>query len=364
MHIDQPEGFEAPRIGDVIRMGLPCFESGSKSPAARDPGQELRSEFEARDEIQPAVLAGEEAYRPEYTRLDLKDIEDYLLGVDAGEREFEYETSTAGYRNLSTGEWREEVPLKDRFARPRPGGPVQNLWEPYVQRSKETKTINTEAQRGLLEMMETDIFPASDRVTAQSFSRQRESDIADVERLGPRATEAMKRANPDQYELLELLNEDAREGMERGAYVDPRTRRAINESVRSAQASRGFGYGKSDLAEEAVANTLYGEDLRDRRRAFAGQVVGYNAHTANDPYQAILNRPGINLTQGNALTGNAQSQRPGPSLYGSNINVNDIFDSNFNASAAANIASANNKAATTGAGIAGGAMIGSALIGL
>lgn len=379
--IEQPEGALAPRIGLKITQGLRLGKGPSPAAVVRDPGQELRSEFDARQDIQPSVLAGEKEFRPQYTSLDLQELENYLGGIQAHTRKLEYDRPEQGYRNKFTGEFIHSLPkggnpLVDPATgktfmqggwgqkQPWPQGGVR-LYEPFERQVKETRQVSIEAQRGLLDILGKDVFPASDRITAASMSRQRASDIGDVELLGRRASDAFRAANPDQEALLNLLNADARQGMELGTALDPNMQRTISQSVRAGQAARGFGYGRNDAAEESLAHILEGEDLRGRRRTFASGVVGLNAATSLDPFQAILQRPAVNLAQSGGLVGGAQGQRPGPSLFGSNINVNDIFDSNANAQNAANIAGANNKAATQSANVqAGAALAGTAIVGI
>jgi hypothetical protein len=83
-------------------------------------------------------------------------------------------------------------------------------------------------------------------------------------------------------------------------------------------------------------------------------VARLNASTGTDPSLAILGRPSQGAAQGQALLGQGQqgASGAGPSLFNpESAYAGDIFNTNYNANAAANIASANNKTALIGAGI-------------
>lgn len=334
----------------------PRFFKGADPTPPRNLYDETSGELKAKLDLQPSMLAAESLYRPQYTSLDLADLQALLNGQPGGtktEQYTEYEHVPAVYQNTppqggGRGPWT-NVMVTPAYDRP-------------VLRSR---SVNTPAQRGLLDIYENDLQPASDRITANSLSNQRGSEIADVEALGPRATQAFRAANPEQAALMAELNRQAQGELGMGATLDPSLRREVQQSVRQGQAARGMGLGMNDLAEEGYFTAAQAEQLRQQRRTFASGVVGLNQGTSVDPFLATLGRPGVNLNQSNGLLGSGLSlnKSTGPQLFGSSVNANDVFNSNFNQANATRISNANNDAATQSAAIGGGAALaGSAVL--
>lgn len=324
---------------------------GGSDPEPRDLYKETADELRAKVDLAPKILAAEQQYRPQYAALEMQQLEALLNGTQARSGVEDYQDIETGWRNKRTGKWTKSLP-NDPYVNP-------DDFERASRSVTRSRSVNMPAQRGLLSILEEDLMPASDRLTAGSLSRQRESEIADVERLGSRATAAYRAANPEQAALTAELNRQAQEELEMGASLDPSLRRELAQSVRAGQAARGFGFGQNDLAEEALFTGTQAEQLRQSRKAFAMGVAGLNQATSMDPFLATLGRPGINLAQSNQLLGGGHGigRGAGPSLFGTSIDANDVFNTNFNAASAAAISDRNNAAATQGAAIAGGAAL-------
>ena len=110
----------------------------------------------------------------------------------------------------------------------------------------------SEGQPGLLELYQQDIMPGLARADVAGLDVTREGDIAAVERLGQRATEAFRQANPEQAALMAELNRQAQQELAAGASLPPAMARELEQQVRGAQAARGKGFGVSDISEEAL----------------------------------------------------------------------------------------------------------------
>lgn len=208
---------------------------------------------------------------------------------------------------------------------------------------------------GYLDLIE-EISPRSDALTAAQTSRQREADITDVERYGSRATQAFLNADPEQARLRKTLNAQIFEELRAGDQLTPYETRQIEQSVRGSQAARGFGYGNTDAINEAVALYLGGQALKDRRRAAALGMMGMNQATGADPFMQVLSRPAVNPGQNAALGQVAQNlnANAGPSQMFDPMNpyAADLYNTNYNAKAAAGIARGN-QAAGLASGIMG-----------
>lgn len=338
------------------------YNGGGGSAPQRNLYQETAGELQARLDLTPNILAAESQYRPIYQALELQNLQQLLMGTPAGSRTEQYYENelVPASRVWRGGSRNPNAPIGSGF-----GG--NGHWEDVPASTRpvlRSRTVNMPAQRGLLALLEEDLLPASDRLTAGSLSRQREAEIADVELLGGRATQAYRNANPEQAALMGELNRQALEELQAGAHLDPSLRREVQQAVRQGQAARGMGLGLNDLADESFMDALTADQLRRQRQAFASGIVGLNQATSIDPFLATLGRPALNVGQGNQLLNTSRqiNAGAGPQLFGSTINANDVFDSNFNAAAADRISDRNNAAATQGAIIGGVGTIGAAAL--
>ena len=245
---------------------------------------------------------------------------------------------------------------------------------------------------GLLQYYRDTAQPLMGQIASTANTQSRTADINDLTNLGGQAVSAIKAANPEQQAMLARINSEAlgqaedplvtqmrqqaAEELGRGASLDPSLARQVQQSARAGQAARGFGYSMPDLNQEALFTGQAAEQLRQNRRAFAGNVAGLsqqgqaqrygqllqagqmNAATAVDPMMAILGRSSMAynpnmIGQQSMNTGGAKLFNPESAYAG------DIYNTNYNAHAAAKIAGANNNAALIGAGISAVGSIGS-----
>jgi len=223
--------------------------------------------------------------------------------------------------------------------------------------------MGKDGQPGLLELYEQDIMPRLGQAEANARRVAREADIQDVEDLGVRATEAFRAANPEQAALMSELNRQAMSDLEAGASLPPDLAREMEQQVRSAQASRGMGFGMADVGQEALVKGLQAEQLQRRRQAFAQQIAGMNAATAQDPFMAILGRPGLSAGQAGMIAGQGQGFNPGNVFNPESAYAGSLYANNYAGQLNANIAGANNMSALGGAALgAGGDIIGAGMM--
>jgi len=189
-----------------------------------------------------------------------------------------------------------------------------------------------------------------DTIAETSNRSQREADLTDVEDLGTRAMEAFRAANPEQAALMAEMNTQALAGLQSGG-MDAGLLRESQQAIRAGQSARGFGMGPSDVFNEARFTASEYDRYRNQSRGFADRVVGLNQATSADPFLAILGRSGRNPLEGGSVFGQANSLNPGNLFNPESGYASDVYNTNFNAASAANIANANNKAALSGAAI-------------
>ncbi len=213
--------------------------------------------------------------------------------------------------------------------------------------------LGRNGQPGLVQTL-ADVAPQFQKVTSDANTAQRGADIADLEKYGADAVAAVRGADPRQQALVDRLNDEAMGGLEAGSGLTPAQAAEIAQRVRGGQASRGVGFGNPDAIAEAFAQGERGLQLQNQRRQFATGIVGVNAATGADPALTLLGRPsnasgaaGNLLQQGSGAVG--ASGAPGFDPFTSY--ASDLFNTNYNADAAARIAGANNDAAVVGGAV-------------
>jgi hypothetical protein len=260
------------------------------APPPRDYAQETRETLNAQIELAPARFAAESRFGPQYTDLAGNNIRRLLLGSD-------------------------KAP-------------------------------------GLLSTLR-EVSPQMQSLQSDAELAQRQRDIASVEQLGGRAVQALRQSDPQQAALLDALNRDAQAGLDAGTGLTESEANQMTQNIRASQAARGFGMGLPDSVLESYTLGDRGRQIQNERRGFASGVARLNAATGQDPFMAVLGRPSQSVAQGQAFLGQGQSaaQGAGPSLFNPESSyAADVFNTNYNGQAAADIAQAN----ATSSIIAGG----------
>ncbi len=162
-------------------------------------------------------------------------------------------------------------------------------------------------QGGMLDFYSREILPRS----MQDASRMRESDIADIERYGGRATDAILDAYPQQRELLDEMNRQAQAELGRGGDLSPDQIRDVTQATRAAYSDRGM-LRSGDAVMDEIANRHQYRDQREaQRRDFAGRVIGFNQAVTGDPMMSVLGRPSGASPQSGAMLGIGQQAAAG-----------------------------------------------------
>lgn len=208
----------------------------------------------------------------------------------------------------------------------------------------------TDGKPGFLELYKNQIMPGLAEADAAAAGVQREADIADVERLGGRANQAFRNANPQQAALIDAMNRQALDELNAGASLPPALARELEQQVRSSQAARGMGYGMADIGQEALIKGLQAEQLQRRRQQFAQNVIGVNAATASDPFMAILGRPSVNVGQAAGIT-QPYMANTGNVYNPESAYAGSLYANNYNAANNAAIAASNARAGVIGGGL-------------
>jgi hypothetical protein len=279
------------------------------------------------------------------------------MGAATAAGAFTPDVQTPTPRNLSAEAlqtWKTETELApERYAMEQE---YQPLYDKLARKQYRDQLLGTGPDDpGQLALLENVVMPSASRLQAKSDAAQRNADISAIEQLGPRATAAYRNANPEQAALLNMMNDQVAGDMAMGGKLSAVDARRASEGVRAAQAVRGFGAGPKDALEEALALQLEGDALKQRRFANAQDMVRMNQSTTVDPFMAILGKPsGAQNYMGTAMNAAQATTSGGPRMSTdplSNQYASDLYNTNYNGAAAANIAQSNLDAAMLGTGI-------------
>ena len=207
--------------------------------------------------------------------------------------------------------------------------------------------------KGLVSTLE-EVAPRFQAISDSGQAAQRQADIAAIRDLGPQAVAAIRAADPAQKALVDRLNSAATQGLDAGASVDPALAATIGQRIRARSAANGMGFGLPDAVVEGYAVGDRGNQLRNERQAFAQRVAGINSATGADPVLAVLGRPSQSAAGAQGLLSQGQGSvgaSGAPDFNPFNGYASDLFNTNYNANAAAEIASGNATAGIIGAGL-------------
>lgn len=390
-------------------MGGSTIVQPPPAPVAVDPGQSSIDFIEAMSNpaLQEKIYQAEATYRPAYTQLALADSYNQLFGFGegyAGRPGGGYSGGGQGTGGSGVTDDQQAI-IQGEIDR------LQGLLEnpdlsedrraQYEQRlgsyqasldslsqygtggqgsySGEVTGAGTPGALDLLGMA----TPIIGQIQADALTQQRTADIADVEALGGRATEALRASDPAMQALIgqQTAASDAAygrtptdtqaqqgdiasrkgdilglaEGMMQG--LTAQQERQAEQQAREAAGSRGVEMGNAAIASEilnredflrqnraeaqslrgeafnmdAFEQVLRGEEEQYRQNAFMeGQGAGTNLFnmlksTSADPFQAILGRPGTaygGATGQQAFGAGFNQANMGPQLFDPNAGIN------------------------------------------
>lgn len=268
-----------------------CF--GPDTPPPRNYGQETAETLAAQVRLAPDQAAAYSANRPTYTAADLRALNESLLGT---------------------------------------GG-----------------------QRGLMSLYRDVLAPGAAQGANAALSAKASGEQDILTKYGPSYLSAMQGINPQQTALRNQLYGQAAQDLAGGG-VSPFEARAYQQAVRAGQADRGLGYGTADAAAEAAYMAQMQNQRRRENQGFAQRVIGLDQQLYGDPFQALIGRSTGAAQFAGGMMGQGQQQGAQSAwtrgLFDpTNAYASDVFNTNYNARAAANIAEANNQASVVGAGL-------------
>lgn len=264
-------------------------------------------------------------------------------------------------------------------------------WDPvYAELSRRLTReglFGSPTEAGMLQLSE-EAAPRVRALESGAATAQRTADITDVINLGPLAAQAFRAANPERTALMAALqkealgagaspleaelNRQALEDLGLGGQLSPEEMRTATQAAREGFSARGMVLGRPAVLAEALNRNQFAtarqaqrrgfagnvEELSLRRRAadrgFLGNVAQLQSGTSFDPLMAILGRPTTATQAGQAQFGLASGvlgRMDSQKFDIFNPYAADLYNTNFNAAAARNIAEANLGASVYGANL-------------
>lgn len=258
---------------------------GPETPPPRDYYKETMDTLTAQVKMAPSLYAAEAAFTPRMQRLSLGGYRNTLLGRVSVDQLSEASKAEYGVA------LREYEDAKSKVA-----SGLKGVSEEEAQRLKLIAMTPPDpasySDRGLQQILEEDIMPAMSRSDIASQNYQREADIAAVERLGNRASEAYLNADPRSKSLLEELNRQASEQLASSGKgeLTPAQMRLAQQTARYGTSARGTTLGNQGLAAEVLSTYDLAEKRRVAAMTNAQAVLGINKGFTADPFQAVLGR--------------------------------------------------------------------------
>lgn len=126
---------------------------------------------------------------------------------------------------------------------------------------------------GFLAEYGNQILPQLTAGQTAANTQLRTANLSDAAALTPQYIATERAANPGGASLLDTLTSNTGRDLSYGTQLTPAEQVQMNQSTRGASAARGLGYGPSDVFNESMADTGYGQQLYQQRMSAAQSLV-------------------------------------------------------------------------------------------
>ena len=189
----------------------------------------------------------------------------------------------------------------------------------------ETMAFGRDGQEGLVQLLGRQA-EESGEIQRRELQRQREADVGALEEFAPRAVEAFRSADPRSAALADAAQQQAL-GLfsEAGGQLSPERRRLAEQAARAGSLSRGRIGDESSVASEILNREQFRSGLRQEARQAGAGAFGMQRQMAGDLGSAILGRPSAAIGLGGQVLGQAQqgaAGQMGPQLFDPNVGIN------------------------------------------
>lgn len=247
-------------------------------PANPDFAGMTRDAQKAQIDLLPEKYRARLEYDPKFAALQRKTQYENLFGSEATTRSEEY----VDYEQ--SREW------KDTGRKYRDGSPIYDF-ETVRTPVTRTRQVQTAGAPGILALAEQ-ATPRLNQLSLDSQNQQTAGNLARLEKYGPQSLKAIQGFDPFASALSDQLLANAQEELTAGRGMTSSQRRESEQAIRSAQASRGMGFGPTDVFQEALTLGDRGEQQLNRRQAYASGILGQRSGLYGRAYEALGLSPG------------------------------------------------------------------------
>ena len=353
--------------------------SSPSAPPPIDPGKSMGEYLFGKDfsgqyqgitdpRLQDRLIASEGRYRPQYTALELADINTMAYGTQGGKDSAQYQRLeaelaglkagqevSAGTRGQRTAELEKQAatmfPSEER-GRSSKGGrgisggskgvdPAIAQREAFINASLGTGVEDRAARigqiesqlsqmetspgkAGLFDMLENQSTRAG-KLQREQLQLQRESDVGALEEFAPQVVEAYREADPYSTGLAEQQTAMANDLYQRAQGLNPEQQRLVDQQALGMAQRQGRVTDQSAVAGQLLGREQYLSGLRGQAAGMGQQAFGMNRQIAGDVGMTILGRPSSSINLGGQMLGQAQQGAAGPmgpQLFDPNVGLN------------------------------------------
>ena len=142
-------------------------------------------------------------------------------------------------------------------------------------------------QPGFLSEYSNQIMPQLTAAQTAANSATRTANLNDAAQLTPQYIAEERAANPGAAGLLDTMTSNSARDLSYGTNLTPAEQTQFNQSQRSGAAARGLGFGPSDVFNESLANTGFGQSLYNQRMGQAQGMASQLQSFYGNPTAAI-----------------------------------------------------------------------------
>jgi len=344
-------------------------KGGSKAPPPIDPGKSMGEYLFGKDfsksyqgvtdpRLQDRLIAAERTYRPQYTALELNDINVMASGIEAGAPNPEYQRLEAELAGLRAGQEQQSMPASERQASieqiagslfgfktgkqsARFNQGQADLREKYISaagsssQDREARIAQVEAQmqgmdktlgktKGLFDLLEEQSTRAG-ALQREQLGLQREADVGALQEFAPQVVDAYRDADPYSTGLAEQQTAMANDLYQRSQGLNPEQQRLVDQQALGMAQGQGRVTDQSAVAGQLLGRESYLSGLRSQAAGMGQQAFGMNRQLAGDVGMTLLGRPSSSIALGGSMLGQATAGAAGPmgpQLFDPNVGIN------------------------------------------
>ena len=352
-------------------------KGGSSAPPPIDPGKSMGEYLFGKGfsgqyqgitdpRLQDRLIASEGRYRPQYTALELADINTMAYGTQGGKDSAQYQRLeaelaglkagqevSAGTREQRTAELEKQaakmfpseekgrsskggkgvrgkgvdpaIAQREAFINASLGTGVEDRAARIEQIESQLSQMETSpGQAGLFDMLENQSTRAG-KLQREQLQLQRESDVGALGEFAPQVVEAYRAADPYSTGLAEQQTAMANDLYQRAQGLNPEQQRMVDQQALGMAQRQGRVTDQSAVAGQLLGREQYLSGLRGQAAGMGQQAYSQNRNLAGDVGMTILGRPSSSINLGGQMLGQAQQGAAGPmgpQLFDPNVGLN------------------------------------------